>query len=136
MVASLTDKPKQWNPKDPGSHQSKNALGNNDTGRPAKGMPTLAKVETGGSIYVQMPTVRKAITISDDSESNKEQEQELKQQPKDQQPVVETDKDKEDGDDDDDDEDNNDEDDEDVDDEDCVSIGSGPSHRVLVWVRT
>jgi hypothetical protein len=38
----------------------------------------LAKVNTGGSIYVQMPKVIKAITISDDSESDDEQEQELK----------------------------------------------------------
>jgi hypothetical protein len=38
----------------------------------------LAKVKTGGSIYDQMPTVMTAITISDGSESNEEQEEELK----------------------------------------------------------
>jgi len=66
---------------------------NKDTGRPGKGKPGLAKVKTGGSIYVQMPQVMKEITISDDSESTEEQGQELKQQPKDKQSVVETDKD-------------------------------------------
>jgi TATA-binding protein-associated factor Taf7 len=70
----------------------------------------LAKVKTGGSIYVQMPKVMKAITISDDSESDEEQEQESKQQPKDKQPVVETDED-------DDDEDDEDEDEEDQEDD-------------------
>jgi len=50
----------------------------------------------------------KAITISDDSESNKEQVQELKQQLMDKQPVVETGKD----------EDDENEDDKDMDDED------------------
>ena len=92
-MASLTDKPKQRNPKQPGGHRSKKAHENKDTGRPAKGKPGLAKVKTGGAIYIQMPKVMKAITISDDSESNEEQEQKSKQQPKDQQPVVETDED-------------------------------------------
>ena len=95
-MASLTDKPKQWNPRHPGGHQSKKDHENKDTGRPAKGKPGLAKVKTGGSIYVQMPKVMKATTISDDSESNEKQAQELKQQPKDKQPVVETDEDKDD----------------------------------------
>jgi hypothetical protein len=100
-VASLTDKHKQRNPKHPGGHRSKKAHENKDTGRPAKAKPGLAKVKTGGSIYVQMPKVMKAITISDDSESDEKQEQESKQQPKDKQLVVETDED----------EDNKDEDD-------------------------
>jgi hypothetical protein len=95
-VASLTDKPKQRNPEHPGDHRSKKDQENKDTGRPSKGKPGLAKVKTGGSIYVQMPKVMKAITISDDSESDEEQEQESKQQPKDKQPVVETDEDEED----------------------------------------
>jgi len=69
---------------------------NEHIGRPAKGKPGLAKVETSGSIYVQMPNVLKAIVISDDSKSDKEQEQESKQQPKDKQPVVETDEDEDD----------------------------------------
>jgi len=127
-VASLTDKPKQRNPKDPGGHQSKNALGNNDTGRPAKLMPTLAKVITGGSIYVQMPTVRKAITISGDSQSNEEQEHELKQQPQDIQPVVETDKGENDDGEDDDHEHDNHKYDKAEDHTDIVSNGSLPSH--------
>jgi len=95
-VASLTDKPKQWNPKHPGGHQSKKDHENIKTGGPAKGKPGLAKVKTGGSIHVPMPKVMKAITISDDSESNEEQEQELKQQPKDKQPVEETEEDEDD----------------------------------------
>jgi len=84
-------------------HWSKKDHENNDTGMLAKGKPGLAKVKTGGSIYVQMPKVMKAITISDDSASNEdpEQEQESKQQPKDKRPVVETDKDEEDEDEDD-----------------------------------
>jgi hypothetical protein len=98
-VASLTHKRKQRNPKYPGGHRSKNAHKNQYTGRAAKGKPGLAKVKTGGSIYVQMPKVMKAITISDDSESHEEQEQESNQQPKDKQPVVETDKDEDDEDD-------------------------------------
>ena len=110
-MASLTDKPKQRNPKHPGGHRSKKDHENKDTGRPAKGKPGLGKVKTGGSIYVQMPKVMKAITISDDSESDEEQEQEPKQQPKDKQPVVETDEDE-------DDKDEDDEDDEDEDEED------------------
>jgi hypothetical protein len=109
-VASLTDKPKQRNPKHPGDHQSKKDHENKDTGRLAKGKPGLAKVKPGGSIYVQMPKVMKAITISDDSESDEEQGQESKQQPKDKQPVVETDED-------DDDEDDEDEDEEDQEDD-------------------
>jgi hypothetical protein len=71
----------------------------------------LAKVNTGGSIYVQTPKVMKAITISDDSESDEEQEQESKEQPKNKQPVVETDEDEDDKDEDN--EDNEDEDEED-----------------------
>ena len=110
-MASLTDKPKQRNPKHPGGHRWKKAHENQDTGRPAKGKPGLAKVNTGGSIYVQMPKVMKAITISDDSESDEEQEQESKQHPKDKQPVVETDEDEDDKDEDD--EDDKDEDEED-----------------------
>jgi len=117
-VASLTDKPKQRNPKGSGGHPSKKDHKNQDTGRPAKGKPALAKVKTCCSIYVQMPKVIKAITISDDSESNEEQEQESKQQPKDKQPVVETDKDDDDVDEDDEDKDDEDNDDEDEDDED------------------
>jgi hypothetical protein len=92
-LASLTDKPKQRNPKHPGGHRSKKDHENKDTGRPAKGKPWWAKVKTGGSISVQMPKLMKAITISDDSESDEEQEQELKHQPKDKQPVVEIDED-------------------------------------------
>jgi len=70
MVASLTDKPKQRNRKDPGGHQSKKDHENEDTGRPAQGNMGLAKIKTGGSIYVQMPNVINAISISDDCESN------------------------------------------------------------------
>jgi len=92
-VVSLTDKPNQQNPKHSGSHRSKKDHKNKDTGRPAKGKPELAKAKTGASIYVQMPKVMKAITISDDNESNKEQELESQEQLKDKQPVVETDED-------------------------------------------
>jgi len=81
---------------------------NNGTGRPAKCKPGLAKVKTGGSSDVQMPKVMKAITISDDSESNDEQEQELKQPPKDTPQVVETDEDEDDEDEDNEDENNED----------------------------
>jgi len=116
-VASLTDEPKQWNPKHPGGHQSAKDHENNHTGRPAKGKPGLAEVKTGGSIYVQMPKVMKAMTISNDSESNEEQEQELKQQPMDKQPVVETGEDEDDGDEDDKDKDDKDKDAEDQEDD-------------------
>jgi hypothetical protein len=92
-VASLTKKPKQRNPKHPGGHRSKKDHEKKDTGRPAKGKPGLAKVKTGGSIYVQMAKVMKAITISDDSESDKEPEQESKQHPKNKQLMVKTDED-------------------------------------------
>jgi len=71
-VASQTDEPKQQNPTYPRGHQSKKVHENKDTGRPGKGKPGLAMVKTGGWIYVQMPKVMKPITISDDSESNKE----------------------------------------------------------------
>jgi len=106
-VASLTDKPKQWNAKHPGGHWSKKDHENKDTARPAKCKPELGKVKSSGSIHVQMPKVIKAIIISVDSESNGEQEQESKQQPKQKQPVVEIgqDEDDEDGDDEDEDED-------------------------------
>jgi hypothetical protein len=107
----LTDKPKQRNPKHPGGDRSNKAHENKDTGRPAKGKPGLAKFNTGGSSYVQMPKLMKSITISDDSKSDEEQEQQSKQQPKDTQPVVETDEDQ-------DDKDEDDEDDEDLDQED------------------
>jgi hypothetical protein len=40
------------------------------------------KVKTGGSIYIQMPKVLNAITISNNSKNNKEQEQQSKKQPK------------------------------------------------------
>jgi hypothetical protein len=90
-VASLTDKPKQQNHNHTGGHRSKKDHEHKDTCRPAKGKPELANFKTGGSIYVQMPKVIKAITISNDSESNEEREEELKQQTKDKQPVVETD---------------------------------------------
>jgi hypothetical protein len=100
-MASLSDKPKQRNLKHPGGHRSKKDRENTDTGRPAKGKPGLAKVNTSGSIYVLMPKVRKVITISDDSESNEEQEQESTQQPTDKQPVVVTDEDEDDKDEDD-----------------------------------
>jgi len=82
-VASLTDKPNQRNPKHPGVHRSNKYHKIKDTGRPAKGKPGLAMVKTGGSIYVKMPKVRNAITISDDSETNEELEQESKRQLKD-----------------------------------------------------
>jgi len=72
MVVSLTDKPNQWNPNHPGGHRTKMDHKNRDIARPAKCKPGLAKVKTGGSIYVQMPKVMKAITISDDSLSNEE----------------------------------------------------------------
>jgi hypothetical protein len=73
-MVSLTDKPKKQNPKHPGGHRSKKAHQNNDAGRPALGKLGLANVKTGGSIYVQMAKVKKAITISDDSESDEDQE--------------------------------------------------------------
>ena len=114
-MAPLTDKGKQQNPKHRGGHLSKKDHAIIDTGSRAMCTPRLGKVKTGGSIYIQMPKVKKAITISDDSESNEEQEQESKQQPKDKQPEVETNKDKDDEDeeadkDDDDDEDEQEED--------------------------
>jgi len=97
-MASLSDERKQRNPKHPGGHRSKKDHEDKATGRPAKGKQGLAKVKTGGSIYVQLPKVMTAITTSDDSKCNEEQEQELKQQPKDEQPVVETDDDEHDDD--------------------------------------
>ena len=103
-MASLTDKLKRRNPTQPGCHQSKKDHENKDTGRPVKGKPGLAKVKTGGSIYVQMAKVIKAITSSDNGESDEMQEQQSKQQPKDKQLVVETDKDQDDQDDQDEDE--------------------------------
>jgi len=75
-MVSLTGKPKQRNPKHPGDHLSMQDHENKDTGRPAKRQPGLAKAKTGDSIYVQMPKVMKAITTSNDSQSNQEQEQE------------------------------------------------------------
>jgi hypothetical protein len=78
-VVSLADKPNQRNLNHPGGHWSKTAHKNKDTDRPAKGKPELAKIKTGGSIYVQTPKVMKAITISDERESDEEQEQESKQ---------------------------------------------------------
>jgi len=96
MVASLTDKPKQRNPNHPRGHRLERDHPNTGTGRPAKGNPWLAKVTTGGSIYVQISKVMKAIAISDDRKSNKEWEQGLKQQPMDKQLVVETDEDEDD----------------------------------------
>jgi len=72
-VGPLTDKPKQRNPKHRGGHRSKKAHENKDTGRPPNDKPGLAKVNTGGSIYVQLPKVMNAITISDGSESDEEQ---------------------------------------------------------------
>jgi hypothetical protein len=98
-VGSLTDKPRQQNPKHPGGHRSKKDYKNVDTGRPVKGRPGLVMVKTGGSIYVQMPKVVTAIPITNDSESDQQQEQELKQQPKNKQPVVKTDEDEDDQDD-------------------------------------
>jgi len=100
-IASLSDNPKQRNPKHPGGHQSKKDHENKDTGRSGKGKPGLDKVKTGGLIYAQMPKVTMAITISDDSKSTKEQEPESEQQPDDKQPVVEPDEDKNDKDEDD-----------------------------------
>jgi len=96
MMASLTDKPKQQNLQHPGGHQLKMDHENKDTGRPANGKLGLAMVNSGGLIYVQMPKVMKAITISNASERNEELEQELKQQPKDKQSVVVTAEDDED----------------------------------------
>jgi len=52
--------------------------------------PELTKVKCGGSIYVQIPEVMKAITISDDSESNEELDKESMQGPIDTQLVVVT----------------------------------------------
>lgn len=93
-MVSLTDKPKQPKHMHDGSHQSKND--HKDTGRPAKRKPGLPKIKTGGSIYVKMPKLMMAITISDVGVSNEAKEQELKQQLKEKQPVVETDDDDED----------------------------------------
>jgi len=89
-MASRTDQPNQRNPKHPGGHQSKKDHMHKDTGSPAMGKPGLAMVKTGGSIYVQMPDVMKAITISIDSNSIEEQERNLKQRPKHNQLLVET----------------------------------------------
>jgi len=58
-----------------------------NTGRPAKGNLELAKVNTGGVFNVQISKVTKAITISDATESNMEQEDQLKQNQKDKLPV-------------------------------------------------
>ena len=49
----------------------------------------MAKVKPGGLINVQMPKVMKVITISDDGESNEEQQQELKERPMEKHQVVE-----------------------------------------------
>jgi len=49
---------------------------NKYTGRPATGKLELAKVKTGGSIYVHMRKVMKPIPISDDSKRNEKEEQE------------------------------------------------------------
>jgi len=73
-VALLTDTPKQRNPNHPAVLQSEKDHWDEDTGRPAKSMPGLAKVETSGSIYVLMPTVMKPIAITNDSQSNEGQE--------------------------------------------------------------
>jgi hypothetical protein len=43
---------------------------NTDTGKSARGKLVLAKVKTGGLIYVRKANVMMAITISDDSESD------------------------------------------------------------------
>jgi hypothetical protein len=75
-VVSLTEKPKQQTSKYPGGHRSKKDHQNTDTGKLAKGKAWLAKVRTSASIYVQKPNVMKAITISNDSKSNVEQEEE------------------------------------------------------------
>jgi len=69
-VVSLTDIPKQRNIRHPGGYRSTKDHQHNDTGRPAESKPGLANVKTGDSIYFQMPKLKKAITISDDSESN------------------------------------------------------------------
>jgi len=84
-----------------GGHRSKKAHENQHIHKPAKGKTGLAKVKTGGSIYVQMRKVMKAIIICNDSESDKEQEQESKQQPNHNHRVVEADEDDEDEDEDD-----------------------------------
>lgn len=93
---SPTDKPKQWYPKYPGGHRSKKDHEIQDTGSPAKGMSGLAEVKTSGSIYIQMPNVIKAITISDDNESNEEMEKQSKLLPNGKLLLVEIDEDKDD----------------------------------------
>lgn len=100
MVGSLTDKPKQRNTNHPGGHLSIKSHQNNDNGMPAQSKLVMAKVKSGGSIYVQMLKQMKAITISDDRESNVEQEQVIKLQPNNKWPVVEPDEDEDDQDDD------------------------------------
>jgi len=56
----------------------------------------LTVVKTGGSINIQRLKVMNAITISDDSESNVEQEKQFMHELKANQPVVEIDEDKDD----------------------------------------
>jgi len=101
MVASLTDKRIQWNHIHHSGHQPKKEFRNIATGLPAKVKPELAKVKTGGSIYVLMANPMRVIPIWNDTKSNDEDEQEFQQQLMDKQPGVviaeaEDDKDKDD----------------------------------------
>jgi hypothetical protein len=92
-MASLTDNPKQQNPKNIGCHWSKKDDENNVTSSLAQGKPGLTKVKAGRSISLQVAKVMKAITIYDYRESDEEQGQVSTRQPINKEPVVETNED-------------------------------------------
>lgn len=92
-MVPVTGKSKQRNPKHSGRHQLKMDYQTTGTGRSAKRKPELAMVKTCGSIYVIMKEVLKAITGSDKSESNEEQEPLLGPELKDNQLRFQTDED-------------------------------------------
>jgi len=96
MVASPSVKPRQQNRKHSGRHQLKTGDENADIGRPSMSKPWLANIESGLSMYVQMPNRMKTMTISNDCNCNVEQVQEWKQQLMPKQPVVEMGKSKDD----------------------------------------
>jgi len=92
-LALLTDKSKERNSKQSGSHQLKKDCQNKHTAQPAKCKPQIPNFNTGGSVYVQMSQVMNAINISNDSESQDKHEQQLLQKPKGKQLVVKADDD-------------------------------------------
>lgn len=77
-VVSLTMKPKQHNPKHPRNHQLMMGDKNTDTCRPTILLLGLAKVQACGLLHVQMLNILKAMSLSDDCESNVKQAPELK----------------------------------------------------------